>query len=159
MPEPAPNVHDPLSLRVTVSRQTLDVLHGNTVIKTYPISTSRFGLGPIPGSRCTPLGRFSIAEKFGHDAPLGAVFKSRLPTGEIAPQGGDDDLILTRILWLEGCDPDNANTRSRYIYFHGTNQEVRLGSPASHGCIRMANHDIVELFSQVPEGTSVEILA
>lgn len=161
MTQSEPNVHDPLllRLRVSVGRQTLDVLRGDLIGKTYVISTSRFGLGTIPGSFCTPLGRFVVSEKFGHGAPLGAIFKSREATGEISPQGGDDDLVLTRIFWLDGLDADNANTKARYIYIHGTNQEARLGSPASHGCVRMANTDIAELFEEIPEGTLVEILA
>jgi lipoprotein-anchoring transpeptidase ErfK/SrfK len=144
---------------VDVARQTLDVLRGELIEKTYIISTSRFGLGTEPGSYRTPLGRFQISEKFGHDAPLGAIFKSRLPTGEISPQGGEEDLVLTRILWLDGLDADNANSKARYIYIHGTNQEARLGTPASHGCVRMANADIAELFPLLPEGTFLEILA
>lgn len=161
MYEKTPNVHDPLALhlRVDVGRQVLEVLRGGLIEKTYVISTSRFGLGTEPGSFMTPLGRFQVSEKHGHDAPLGAVFKSRIPTGEISPQGGDDDLVLTRILWLDGLEPGNANTKSRYIYIHGTNHEAKLGTPASHGCIRMFNADIAELFSFVPEGTPVEIRA
>lgn len=161
MTESQPLVHDPLTLRlrVDVGRQALDVLRGEVLEKTYIISTSQYGLGTEPGSFRTPLGRFQIAEKIGHNAPLGAVFKSRLPTGEIAGPGGDEDLILTRILWLDGLDADNANTKSRYVYFHGTNQEALLGTPASHGCIRMANRDIAELFEEIPEGTFVEIHA
>jgi L,D-transpeptidase YbiS len=157
-----PDVHDPLPplrLRVDVARQTLDVLRGDQIEKTYTISTSRFGLGTEPGSYRTPLGRFRVSEKHGHDAQLGAVFKSRLPTGEISPQGGEEDLVLTRILWLDGLDAENANSKDRYIYIHGTNQEARLGTPASHGCVRMANADIAELFPVIPEGTSVEIIA
>lgn len=149
----------PLRLRVDVARQALDVLRGDLIEKTYTISTSRFGLGTEPGSYCTPLGRFQVSEKHGHDAPLGAIFKSRLPTGEVSPQGGEEDLVLTRILWLDGLDADNANSKSRYIYIHGTNHEARLGTRASHGCVRMANADIVELFRIIPEGTLVEINA
>ena len=161
MTESSPIVHDPLPmrLRVDVSRQALDVLRGDLIEKTYLISTSKFGLGAEPGSFRTPLGRFQIAEKIGGGAPLGAVFKSRLPTGEIACPGGEEDLILTRILWLDGLDADNANTRARYVYLHGTNQEALLGTPASHGCVRMANRDIAELYDEIPEGTFVEIRA
>jgi lipoprotein-anchoring transpeptidase ErfK/SrfK len=153
------HVHAPsgLSLRVNVSRQTLDVLRDGHVQKSYSVSTSGFGLGTEPGSLKTPLGCFSIAEKVGHNALPGTVFKGRQPTGEIAPQGGDDDLILTRILWLEGLDQTNANTRERYIYIHGTNQEHLLGTPASHGCVRLSSTDIIELFQEIPEGTLVEI--
>ena len=87
------------------------------------------------------------------------MFKSRLPTGEIASQGGEEDLILTRILWLAGLDEANANTKERYIYIHGTNQENLLGTPASHGCVRMCTSDIAEFFYDVIEGTEVEIVA
>ena len=161
MSESSPNVHDPLPLRlrVDVKNQSLAVLRGDLIEKTYPISTSRFGLGSEPGSYRTPLGQFQIAEKIGHTAPLGAVFKSRMPTGEIVGEGGEEDLVLTRILWLDGLEADNANTKPRYVYIHGTNQESLLGTPASHGCVRMANAEIAELFEQIPEGTLVEIVA
>ena len=87
------------------------------------------------------------------------VFRGRLPTGNVADQGGDEDHVLTRILWLDGLDSTNANTRDRYIYIHGTNQEHLIGTAASHGCIRMRNADIIQLFEQVPAGTPVEITA
>ncbi len=128
---------------------------------TYPVSTSRFGLGTEPGSYKTPTGRFFIAEKIGDGAPLGAVFVSRQPTGEIAPlesPGEENDLITTRILWLAGSEPSNANTYSRYIYIHGTNHEESIGVPSSHGCIRMRNADIVELYAAVEPGTEVIII-
>ncbi len=161
MNEPNPIVHAPVRthLRVDVARQMLDVVRDGEVRKSYPISTSRYGLGTEPGSLKTPLGSFRICEKIGHDAPLGTVFKSRKPTGAIAPPGGDEDLILTRIFWLEGRELQNANTRDRYIYIHGTNQEDLIGTPASHGCVRMRNADIAELFREIPEGTSVNIVA
>jgi len=153
------HVHAPLQmrLRVSIARQTMDILHDGVVQKSYPVSTSQFGLGTEPGSLKTPLGRFAVAEKIGQDAPSGMVFKARQPTGEIACEGGDEDLILTRILWLEGLDDANANTRDRYIYIHGTNQEAKIGTPASHGCVRMRNSDIIELYGKIPEGTVVEI--
>ena len=84
-------------------------------------------------------------------------FKSRQPTGRIVEQGGENDAVLTRILWLAGVDPDNANTKDRYIYFHGTNREDLIGTPASHGCIRLRNADMVELFDLVAEGCPVRI--
>ncbi len=152
------DVHVPMHLRIDASRQILQVIRGEKVEKTYPISTSKFGLGFEPGSNKTPLGRFVVSEKIGEGAVAGAVFKSREPTGEIASQGGEDDLVLTRILWLAGLDEANANTRERYIYIHGTNHEALLGTPASHGCVRMRNADVEEFFQQVPEGTSVEIV-
>ena len=89
----------------------------------------------------------------GDGEPLGTVFRSRLPTGENGLGAPDEDLILTRILWLEGAEPHNANTRERYIYIHGTNHEALIGEPASHGCVRMRNADIVELFGMVAPGT------
>ncbi len=153
-----PDVQHPVFLRVDVPRQALEVLRDGEVVRSYAISTSKFGLGTEPGSSRTPLGRFAVGEKIGEDSPLGTIFKSRLPVG-IAEQGGDEDLVLSRILWLSGLDPDNANTRDRYIYIHGTNQEHLLGSPASHGCVRMANGDIADLYALVPEGTVVEIVA
>jgi len=134
------------------------LLRGNEILKTYPISTSKFGLGTEPDSFRTPTGKFQIAEKIGRDLPAFAELKGRLPTGEVAAPGGEEDKILTRILWLDGMEPDNANTHDRYIYIHGTNQESLLGTPASHGCVRMSNEDIRELFERVTPGTPVEIL-
>jgi L,D-transpeptidase YbiS len=123
----------------------------------YPVSTSQFGLGAEPGSFKTPLGRFEISEKIGAGAAYGAVFRSRVPTGEIGDPCDPADLIQTRILWLRGLDPENANTRDRYIYIHGTNHEEAIGAPASHGCVRMRNADIAELYDFVTEGTPVSI--
>lgn len=159
--QPDEVVHAPLSkrLRVDVARQVMDVLENGRIIRSYPVSTSRFGLGSEPGSFKTPLGSFRIFQKIGHDAPAGAVFKSRLPTGEISSGGGEEDLILTRILWLEGLEEANANTRDRYIYIHGTNQESLIGTAASHGCVRMKNSDIMDLFMEIPDGTLVDIIA
>lgn len=148
-----------ISLRVSVPAQRLELLEGGAVVASWPVSTSRFGLGTEPGSYRTPTGRFVIDEKIGDDAPAWAVFKARVPTGEIADAAWTGDSILTRILWLAGLDPHNANTRDRYIYIHGTNEESLIGTPASHGCVRMRNSDIVELYSRVPRGTPVEILA
>lgn len=132
------------------------------LLASYPVSTSGFGLGSEPGSHKTPLGRFAVAEKIGEGAALGAVFESRVPTGEIAPcecPGDPRDRITTRILWLEGLESHNANTRDRYIYLHGTNHEEQIGTPASHGCVRMRNADVAQLFAQTPPGTEVVIEA
>ena len=147
---------DKNSLHVSVREQAVELRDASgRTLRRYPVSTSRFGLGSEPGSLRTPLGRFCIAEKIGENAPLGAVFKSRVPTSEIGLHAADADLVLTRILWLEGLEPHNANTRSRYIYFHGTNHESQVGEPASHGCIRLRNADMVELFSLVEPGAEV----
>lgn len=150
---------DPLSpsLLVDTKAQTLQVLGKGVLIATYPVSTSKFGLGFEEGSFRTPTGRFRIAEKIGENEPSRMIFKSRVPTGRLADPGGDEDLVLTRILWLEGLDSENTNTRDRYIYIHGTNQEELIGTPASHGCVRLRNDDVIDLFNRVAEGTPVQI--
>lgn len=140
---------------------------GDMLIRQYPISTAANGLGEANGSHCTPRGRHRIAEKIGAFAPLCSAFKSRQPTGEVwTPELDAEfpgrDWILTRILWLEGLEPGKnqggtVDSHNRYIYIHGTNEEHKLGSPASHGCIRMKNADIAELFDLVKEGTEVRI--
>lgn len=143
---------------ISVQDQLMRLMRDGVLQAEYPVSTSRFGVGYDPGSYKTPLGRFVVCEKIGDAAPVGMQFVSRQQTGEIIAQGGDEDRILTRILWLEGCDPENANTRERYIYVHGTNQESAIGTPASHGCIRMRGDDLVELYDRIPCGTPVEIV-
>jgi lipoprotein-anchoring transpeptidase ErfK/SrfK len=145
------------SIHISVRRQTLTLRRPGRKGRKYPVSTSRFGLGTEPGSFKTPLGRFEIAEKIGAGAPLGAVFKSRVPTGGTGDASNPEDLIQTRILWLRGLDPENANTHERYIYIHGTNHEGEIGTAASHGCVRMRNADVAELYELVAEGTPVLI--
>ena len=147
-------------LRISVAEQMLEVrAGGGELLRRFPVSTSRFGLGTEPGSFRTPSGRFRVGAKIGSGAELGAVFKGREPTGEIGLDSPDEDLVLTRILWLDGADPHNANTRERYIYIHGTNHEGAIGQPASHGCVRMKNPDIVELYEMVAIGAQVRIEA
>ena len=125
---------------------------------TYPVSTSKFGLGDSLRSSRTPLGELQVAKKIGDNAPLGAVFKDRVRTGEIvAPNSPGRDPIVTRILWLRGREAQNANAFGRYIYIHGMPDSEPLGVPGSIGCIRMRNRDIVELFDLVPAGTPGEI--
>jgi lipoprotein-anchoring transpeptidase ErfK/SrfK len=144
------------SIDVSVSGQTLTVRGAaGEARREYPVSTSRFGLGTETGSFKTPLGRFEIARKIGGGAALRAVFKGRVATGEIGDAANPEDLVQTRILWLHGLDPENANTLGRYIYIHGTNHEEAIGTPASHGCIRMRNADVAELYEMVAEGTPV----
>ena len=147
-----------MKIEVSVPRQTLR-LHDDdgSLVREYPCSTSRFGLSSAPGSHHTPLGRFRIAQMIGHDAEPGTIFKSREVTGVWDGTPADVDHVLTRILWLDGQEPHNANTRDRYIYIHGTNQEHLIGTPASCGCVRLTNADVVDLFSRVGEGTEVEI--
>jgi lipoprotein-anchoring transpeptidase ErfK/SrfK len=147
------------TVRVSIAQQTVEVIEHGRRIWAAPVSTARAGTGCQEGSLQTPLGRFTVAEKIGDGAPLGAIFKSRVPTGEIWTPGQrmEEDLILTRILWLDGAEPHNANTKARYIYFHGTNHEAEIGTPASHGCIRLRNADMLHLFDLVAPGTPVEI--
>ena len=154
---PARQSSEDWEMRVDIPRQMLELRYCGKIIKSWSVSTSRFGLGFEPGSFKTPTGRFTLEEKIGEGAPLWAEFKSRQLTGCLAAPGGDHDAILTRILWLSGLDEENSNTRDRYIYFHGTNREDLIGTPASHGCIRLRNADIAELFDLVPEGTRVVI--
>jgi lipoprotein-anchoring transpeptidase ErfK/SrfK len=147
-----------LRILVNVPCQRLDLLsEKGKILASYPVSTSRFGLGTEEGSFRTPTGRFRICEKIGAGEPAWTIFQGRIPTGCLAEPGGEEDLILSRILWLEGLDPENASTRERYIYFHGTNQEALIGTPASHGCIRLRNLEMIDLFNRVEAGTAVEI--
>lgn len=148
-----------MQISVHVPSQTLDLIENGEVIRRYAISTSCYGLGSEPGSNFTPLGRFQIAEKHGDGAPPGEIFVSRVPTGRIGQEGEPEDHVQTRILWLEGLEPENANTYDRYIYIHGTNAESLLGTPASHGCVRMSNLDVIDLYDRVQTGTPVEIVA
>ena len=146
-----------LKINVSVRDQRLTLRSGRKKVAAYPVSTSRFGLGSKEGSFKTPTGKFRVAEKIGQSAAPGTVFKSRRPVKATKKMLREDDLVMTRILWLDGLEPRNANTRDRYVYIHGTNHEEELGTPASHGCIRMRNADVIELFDRVEEGTAVEI--
>ena len=144
-------------IRISVPEQRLDLLDGERVLASYPVSTSRFGLGSEEGSMKTPLGRFKIGEKIGGEFPAGTIFRSRLPLRPEETVEPNDDLVVSRILWLDGLEEHNANTRERFIYIHGTNHEEDIGQPASHGCIRMKNADLIALFEQVPLGAEVVI--
>lgn len=144
-------------IHISVRKQQLVLKSGRKHLGNYPVSTSRFGLGSEEGSFKTPTGKFRIGEKIGDGMPLGTVFKSRRPVKATAKLLREEDLVMTRILWLEGLDAGNANTHRRYIYIHGTNHEESIGVPASHGCVRMRNTDLVELFDRVKVGTAVEI--
>lgn len=146
-------------IHISVSKQELSLKLGRKKLAAYPVSTSRFGLGTKEGSMKTPTGHFRIAEKIGEGMPVGTVFKSRRPVKVTKKMLRDEDLVMTRILWLEGAGRANANTYERFIYIHGTNHEEEIGEPASHGCIRMRNTDLVELFGQVEIDTPVMIKA
>lgn len=125
--------------------------------KEYACSTSKFGCGSEPGSHRTPLGRFRVAQMIGHGAEAGTIFVSRRQVGRWDGNPTDEDYILTRILWLDGIEEHNANTRDRYIYIHGTNQEDLVGTPSSHGCVRLTSADVIDLFSRVEPGVEVAI--
>lgn len=145
------------TIHISVRKQRLTLKSGRKKLGEYLVSTSRFGLGSKEGSHKTPTGRFRIAEKIGSGMPLGTVFKGRRPVKPAKKHLEEDDLIMARILWLDGLERRNANTRRRYIYIHGTNHEEDLGAAASVGCIRMKKVDVAELFDLVKEGTLVEI--
>jgi lipoprotein-anchoring transpeptidase ErfK/SrfK len=143
-------------VRVSVPEQRMTVFRHGHPVASYPVSTSKFGLGDVPGSNCTPLGKMAVAQKIGGGAPLGMKFKDRRPTGEIVPVNAPGrDPIVTRILWLRGLEKGNANAFERMIYIHGTPEEARLGTPASYGCIRMRSRDVAELFDTVGKGAQV----
>jgi L,D-transpeptidase YbiS len=145
-------------IEVSVATQRLVLWDGIRQVRSWPCSTSKFGLGYSEGSNKTPIGGFVVREKHGDLAPSGTIFKSRQPVGQWTPEMfTPDDLVLTRILWLDGVEKRNANTFQRYIYIHGTNDERSIGRPTSHGCVRLKNADVVELFEQVPVGTAVWI--
>ena len=148
-----------MQIRIHIPSQTLDLIENGALVRRYIVSTSRFGLGSEPGSHKTPLGRFHIAEKHGGGAMPGEICVSRVRTGRIGGESDGHDHVQTRILWLAGLDPQNANTYDRYIYIHGTNAESLLGTPASDGCVRMGNEDIIDLYERVPVGVAVEIEA
>ncbi len=134
------------------------VLEDGQPIASYPVSTSKFGLGDIPGRRETPLGNLVVARKIGDHAPSGAVFKSRRLTGEIVPPDAPGrDPIVSRILWLRGLEPQNARAYDRYIYIHGTPEERNIGRPVSYGCIRMRSEDVIQLYNVVGTGARVTI--
>jgi len=145
------------TIRISVRKQRLTLKSGRKKLAEYPVSTSRFGLGSKEGSFKTPTGKFHVADKIGEGMPLGTVFKSRRPVKATKKALREEDLVMTRILWLDGLERRNANTHDRYIYIHGTNHEEKIGLPDSHGCVRMKNADVVELFERVTEGTPVEI--
>lgn len=146
-------------VEVSVAQQRMAVYRDGQRIREYPISTSKFGLGDQPGSNRTPIGAFRIAKKFGDGAVPGTVFKDRRPTGEVvAPNSPGRDPIVSRILWLQGLEPQNANAYGRYIYIHGTPEESAIGTPASYGCVRMRSHDVIDLYGIVGRGARVYIV-
>jgi L,D-transpeptidase YbiS len=155
-------------IRVDLGAQRLDLLEGARVLRSWPVSTARNGPGELSGSEQTPRGLHEIRAKIGAGAPEGAVFVGRRPTGEICtPESAraepERDWMLSRLLWLRGLEVGKnrrgvVDSMRRYIYIHGTPDEAALGTPASHGCIRMRNADVIALFELVEPGTRVEIV-
>ena len=157
-----------MKINIRIDSQTLDLIDNqDEVISNYLISSAIKGTGQASGSYCTPLGQHIIRAKIGSGLPENTVFVGRRPTGEIyspelATQFPGRDWILTRILWLSGCEVGfnrlgSVDTMRRYIYIHGSPDSVHMGQPGSIGCIRMRNADIVELFDLVSTGIPVNI--
>jgi lipoprotein-anchoring transpeptidase ErfK/SrfK len=146
------------TIKVSVTDGKMVVYRKGNPIATYPVSTSKFGLGDRPGSRATPLGRLEIAKKIGGGQPAGMKFRHRRPTGEIVRVNAPGrDPIVSRILWLRGLERQNRNAFRRTIYIHGTAEEWKIGTPASYGCVRMKSRDVIELYRTVGVGAQVEI--
>ncbi len=152
---------------VAIEAQRLYLMQDGRLLKAYPVSTSAFGPGAQEGSNQTPLGLHQVKQKFGEGEPQGMVFKARKPTGRVAeiisePKDIPQDDVTTRILWLDGMEPGvnqggKVDSYKRYIYIHGTPEEGLIGRPASHGCVRMLNADVVDVFARLPEGALVYI--
>lgn len=158
-----------MSILIDIPTQTLRLLDDGRELLKYSVSTASNGLGEEKDSEKTPRGKHIVRAKIGSGAPVNAVFVGRRPTGEIFQTGMKEaqpgrDWILTRILWLSGLEIGknrlgNVDTMQRYIYIHGAPPEAEMGKPGSRGCIRMCNHDLIELFDRVPPGCSIDILS
>ena len=157
-----------MKIEISAAAQQLTLFDdAGAVVRRYPVSTSKNGLGETNGSYCTPRGRHIVRAKIGARLGEGAVLVGRRPTGEIwtpelAAQDPGRDWMLTRILWLSGCEPGfnrlgEVDTMRRYIYIHGAPETAEMGKPGSIGCVRMRNADIVELFDLVPAYTVVDV--
>ena len=154
---------------ISIPEQSLELQKQGIVLARYPVSTAKNGPGEEFGSECTPRGRHVIRAKIGTDSEAGTVFVGRRSTGEVysaelAQVAPDRDWILSRILWLSGLETGfnrltKVDTMRRYIYIHGTPYENDIGKPVSHGCIRMRNADLIELYDYVVAGTVVTINA
>ena len=152
---------------VDISEQRLYLYSNNDLILSYPVSTSKYGEGQTENSFKTPLGLHEIKEKIGHKAPINTIFTARVNTNkradvQIEQNDTEDDFVTSRILWLDGLEDGinrglGVDSYNRYIYIHGTHEEGLIGQKASHGCIRMFNNDVIELFDIVSEGTKVQI--
>lgn len=156
-----------IRLEASISTQALRVYDDEVLVKEYLVSTAKNGAGEIKGSEQTPRGLHVIRAKIGANQPINTVFVGRRSTGEIYSSSLREmspgrDWILTRILWLSGLEPGknrfgNVDTMRRYIYIHGVPDDVVMGLPGSHGCIRMRNNDVIDLFDRVPVGATLFI--
>jgi len=156
-----------LTIKVNIGGQRLDLYDDATLVRSYSVATAKNGPGEIKGSEQTPRGWHTIRAKIGRDHLPGTVFVGRRPTGEVFTPGMREqfprrDWILTRILWLSGLEPGfnrlgQVDTMRRYIYIHGCPDEDAMSVPSSHGCVKMRNSDVIELFERVPAGTRVLI--
>ena len=155
-------------LYVSIKQQKLYHIQNDSIIKEYIISSSAYGIGSKAGSNKTPIGLHSIKEKYGDNTPINGRMTGRVFYGDIATIYTDEtksktDDISSRIFWLEGMEKGKNKGKgidsfSRYIYIHGTSEEGRLGKPASHGCIRMKNKEVIDLYKLIEVGTLVLIL-
>ena len=156
-------------IEVDISEQRLYLIENSLIKASYPISTSKYGEGSIENSFKTPLGKHSIKEMIGEEAKINTIFTSRINTKRSATiidqfEDTDNDYVTSRIMWLDGEEDGlnkggNVDSFRRYIYIHGTHEEGLIGTKASHGCIRMFNYDVIELFNLVNIGTKVLIRA
>jgi hypothetical protein len=149
-------------LKVEIADQTVSLFEKDKFVKRFPCSTSRFGIGQTEGTNCTPLGLHRIVEKIGAGEPAGTVFKGRKNIGHTSQPEFAEAKITTRILWLEGLEPGfnrggNVDSHARYIYIHGTADQMSIGKPTSCGCIHLADADLIPLFDLLPSGTLVWI--
>ena len=158
-----------IKILVDISEQRLYLKSGEQTLVSYPISTSKYGEGSKENSFKTPLGNHIIKEKIGENAPINTIFISRINTKNIAsienkPKNTENDYVTSRIMWLEGEENGvnkgpGIDSYERYIYIHGTHEEGLIGVKASHGCIRMFNVDVIDLYDRIHNGTKVIIRA
>jgi lipoprotein-anchoring transpeptidase ErfK/SrfK len=143
---------------ISVPDQRLAVIDRGRLVASYPVSTSKFGIGDSSGSYRTPLGVLFVSGKFGDKLPSGAVIKNRISTGEIVNANAPGrDAIVSRVIWLRGMEQQNRAAHDRCIYIHGTPEEKRIGKPASFGCIRMRSRDVIALYDLAHIGMHVSI--
>ena len=158
-----------LTIEIDISKQRLFLLDNMEIVRSYPISSSKYGEGSTQNSFKTPLGNHVIKEMIGNNAIKNTIFTSRINTKRQAEiihdeAKSDNDYVTTRIMWLDGQEEGKnkgkgVDSYQRYIYIHGTHEEGLIGQKASHGCIRMFNSDVIELFNNVKKGTKVYIKA